>query len=81
MGREEFKYYLLTFLSALREVNALIASLLHREGKRDRNFKSGKIKCHKEYSNTFPHRSGITFQYPIKKEQPWSWFRFGRTTP
>ena len=37
------------------DYTALIASLLHRDGKRDSNFKSGKIKCHKEYSNTsFP---------------------------
>ena len=56
------EYSLLTFYSALIEVTALIASL---KGKQESNFKSGEIKCHKEYSNTSPNRSGVTFHYNI----------------
>ena len=35
-------------------LHPLLPPLLHQVVKRDSNFKSGEIKCHKEYSNTSP---------------------------
>ena len=54
LGGRIWIFFAYIFFCPPGSYNALIASLLRWEGKRDRNFKKGRIKCHKEYSNTSP---------------------------